>query len=160
MTALPITLAYGDGIGPEIMEATLRILQEAGAQLKIDTIEIGEQVYKRGSATGIPADAWESLRRTKILVKGPILAPDSEHEQAFYHTLKENLGDELKIIEPPSAPLQEPDPRPLLESILAILEPEIAAKIRRALAQAEGENLTAAILGCTEYTEAVIERLR
>ncbi len=41
----PITVARGDGIGPEIMAATLRILQASGAQLAIEEIEIGEKVY-------------------------------------------------------------------------------------------------------------------
>ena len=40
---VPITVAYGDGIGPEIMEATLSILKAAGARLEIDQIEIGEK---------------------------------------------------------------------------------------------------------------------
>ena len=42
---VPITVAHGDGIGPEIMAATLHILKEAGARLDIETIEIGEKVY-------------------------------------------------------------------------------------------------------------------
>ncbi len=44
-----ITVAKGDGIGPEIMDATLSILQAAGAQLEIDEIEIGEKVYLSGN---------------------------------------------------------------------------------------------------------------
>lgn len=46
MTKTPITVARGDGIGPEIMDATLQILEAAGAQLEIEEIEIGEAVYK------------------------------------------------------------------------------------------------------------------
>ena len=49
---VPITVAHGDGIGPEIMAATLHILKEAGAQLDIETIEIGEKVYLRGQRCG------------------------------------------------------------------------------------------------------------
>ena len=48
-TKTPITVAHGDGIGPEIMDATLQILKEAGARLEIETIEIGEKVYLRGN---------------------------------------------------------------------------------------------------------------
>ena len=44
----PITVAYGDGIGPEIMAATLSILEAAGARLEPEMIEIGEKVYQRG----------------------------------------------------------------------------------------------------------------
>ena len=43
-----ITVAMGDGIGPEIMTATLRILKAAGAGLDIEEIKIGESVYKQG----------------------------------------------------------------------------------------------------------------
>src|SRR5579863_4096301 len=49
----PITVAYGDGIGPEIMDATLRMIDAAGAQLEIENIEIGESVYNRGLSNGI-----------------------------------------------------------------------------------------------------------
>lgn len=45
---VPITVAHGDGIGPEIMESTLRILESAGAGLDIDTIDIGEKLYLQG----------------------------------------------------------------------------------------------------------------
>ncbi len=49
---VPVTVAYGDGIGPEIMDATLRVLDAAGAALELERIEIGESVYNRGlSAT-------------------------------------------------------------------------------------------------------------
>ena len=56
---VPITVAHGDGIGPEIMDATLRIIQAAGAALAIETIEIGEKVYLRGNTAGIEPSAWE-----------------------------------------------------------------------------------------------------
>ncbi|MBL7998057.1 MAG: NADP-dependent isocitrate dehydrogenase, partial [Candidatus Kapabacteria bacterium] len=48
MATTPITVAHGDGIGPEIMDATLNIITAAGADIAIETIEIGEQVYLRG----------------------------------------------------------------------------------------------------------------
>ena len=48
-----ITVAHGDGIGPEIMAATLNILEAAGARIAIDTIEIGDKVYRAGQLAGI-----------------------------------------------------------------------------------------------------------
>ncbi|HQU60622.1 MAG TPA: NADP-dependent isocitrate dehydrogenase, partial [Saprospiraceae bacterium] len=48
-----ITLAYGDGIGREIMESTLAILDAAGAGLEYDTIKIGKEMYLEGHASGI-----------------------------------------------------------------------------------------------------------
>ena len=47
-----VTVAHGDGIGPEIMDATLHILHEAGARLDIETIDIGEKVYLAGNTAG------------------------------------------------------------------------------------------------------------
>lgn len=71
----PITVAYGDGIGPEIMDATLHIIQEAGARIAVETVEVGEKVYLRGISAGIEPSAWESLRRTKVFLKAPITTP-------------------------------------------------------------------------------------
>jgi isocitrate dehydrogenase len=74
-TNTPITVAYGDGIGPEIMAATLTIIKAAGARIKIEEVEVGEKVYLRGISAGIEPSAWESLRRTKVFLKAPITTP-------------------------------------------------------------------------------------
>ena len=74
--SVPITVANGDGIGPEIMKATLRIIKAAGASLKIEEIQVGEEVYKRGISSGIEPSAWESLRRTRVFLKAPITTPE------------------------------------------------------------------------------------
>ena len=74
-TKTPITVAHGDGIGPEIMNATLRILEAGGAALEIETIEIGEKVYLRGNTSGIEPSSWDSLLRTKVFLKAPITTP-------------------------------------------------------------------------------------
>ncbi len=87
-----ITIARGDGIGPEIMEATLFLLKEVGAQLDIDEIEIGEKVYKRGIATGIESSAWDSLRRTKIFLKSPITTPQGGGYKSLNVTVRTTLG--------------------------------------------------------------------
>ena len=68
---IPITVAHGDGIGPEIMRATLRMLEASGAPLAIETIEIGEKLYLSGNTSGIGSEAWESLFRTRVFLKGP-----------------------------------------------------------------------------------------
>jgi len=91
-TKAPITVAYGDGIGPEIMKACLKILLEAGAQLDIETIEIGEQVYLRGNTSGIEKSAWDSLRRTKVLYKAPITTPSGGGYKSLNVTIRKMLG--------------------------------------------------------------------
>lgn len=88
----PITVAHGDGIGPEIMPVALRILEAGGAQLAIETIAIGEKVYLSGIATGIEDSAWESLRRTKVFYKAPITTPIGEGYQSLNVTVRKTLG--------------------------------------------------------------------
>ncbi len=61
-----ITVAHGDGIGPEIMDATLRIMEAAGAQIETETITIGEKAYLEGYKAGIAPESWEALRRSKV----------------------------------------------------------------------------------------------
>ena len=69
----PITVAHGDGIGPEIMAATLEVLEGAGARIAPEVIEIGEKVYQRGVLTGIEPSAWDSLRRTRVFLGNQFL---------------------------------------------------------------------------------------
>jgi isocitrate dehydrogenase len=88
----PITVAKGDGIGPEIMDATLHILQEAGARLEIEEIEIGEHVYLRGNSAGIEPSAFESLRRTKVFLKAPITTPQGGGYKSLNVTTRKTFG--------------------------------------------------------------------
>jgi isocitrate dehydrogenase len=90
--AVPITVAHGDGIGPEIMSATLRILKESGAQLEIETIDIGEKVYLAGNTSGIEPTAWDSLRRTKVFLKAPITTPQGGGYKSLNVTVRKTLG--------------------------------------------------------------------
>ncbi|MBX7240951.1 MAG: NADP-dependent isocitrate dehydrogenase [Bacteroidia bacterium] len=92
-TALtPVTVAYGDGIGPEIMEATLRVLQAAGARIAPEVIEIGEKVYLGGNAAGIDNSAWESLARTRVFLKAPITTPFGGGYKSLNVTTRKMLG--------------------------------------------------------------------
>jgi isocitrate dehydrogenase len=90
--AVPITVARGDGIGPEIMEAVLHILKEAGAALEIEEIQIGEKVYLRGVSAGIEASAWESLLRTRVFLKAPITTPQGGGFKSLNVTTRKTLG--------------------------------------------------------------------
>lgn len=87
-----ITVAYGDGIGPEIMKATLAILDAAGAQIEPDIIEIGEQVYLKGISSGIEPRAWDSLRETKVFLKSPITTPQGGGFKSLNVTTRKTLG--------------------------------------------------------------------
>lgn len=87
-----ITVAYGDGIGPEIMQATLDILFAAGAAIETEVIEIGEKVYKKGITTGIAPESWDSLRRTKVFLKAPITTPQGGGFKSLNVTTRKTLG--------------------------------------------------------------------
>src|SRR5947207_4155439 len=92
MPTIPITVAYGDGIGPEIMVATLHILKEAGAKLAIEKIDIGEKVYLAGNTSGIDPSAWDSLRNTKVFLKAPITTPQGGGYKSLNVTVRKTLG--------------------------------------------------------------------
>lgn len=87
-----ITVAHGDGIGPEIMDATLRILDAAGADLAYDVIEIGEKVYKSGMTSGIAPESWEVLRRNKYFLKAPITTPQGGGYKSLNVTIRKSMG--------------------------------------------------------------------
>ena len=87
-----ITVAYGDGIGPEIMNATLAILEAAGAQIEPDVIEIGEKVYLKGISSGIEERTWDSLRETKVFLKSPITTPQGGGFKSLNVTTRKTLG--------------------------------------------------------------------
>lgn len=87
-----ITIAHGDGIGPEIMAATLSILKAAGADLAYDEIKIGESVYKQGHSSGIEPESWETLRRNKVFLKSPITTPQGGGVKSLNVTIRKTLG--------------------------------------------------------------------
>src|SRR3989442_970614 len=87
-----ITVARGDGIGPEIMDATLHVIQAAGARIEVEEIEVGEKVYLRGINTGIEPSAWESLRRTKVFLKAPITTPQGGGYKSLNVTTRTMFG--------------------------------------------------------------------
>ena len=87
-----ITVAKGDGIGPEIMDATLKIIMAAGADIKIEEIEVGEKVYLAGNTAGIAKESWEVIRRNKIFLKAPITTPQGGGYKSLNVTTRKFLG--------------------------------------------------------------------
>jgi len=89
---VPVTIARGDGIGPEIMAATLTVLEAAGAAITTEEIEIGERVYRRGVPAGIEPPAWDSLRRTRVFLKAPVTTPRGGGFKSLNVTTRTALG--------------------------------------------------------------------
>ncbi len=92
MSKTPITVAYGDGIGPEIMEASLRILEAGGAQFDIDEVTVGEKIYLAGNTSGIDPAFWESIRRTKVFFKAPLTTPQGGGFKSINVTTRKTLS--------------------------------------------------------------------
>lgn len=87
-----ITVAHGDGIGPEIMDAALEVLSAGGAHFEVEPIEIGEKVYLSGISAGITPGAWDSLRRTRVFFKAPITTPQGGGYKSLNVTVRKSLG--------------------------------------------------------------------
>lgn len=87
-----ITVAYGDGIGPEIMDSTLEILRESGAKIELDIIEVGKKIYEKGFNSGLMPSAWDSLNSTRVLLKAPITTPQGGGYKSLNVTMRKKLG--------------------------------------------------------------------
>ncbi|MEL7144927.1 MAG: NADP-dependent isocitrate dehydrogenase [Bacteroidota bacterium] len=87
-----VTFAKGDGIGPEIMDATIRILTAAEARIDWEEIKVGEGVYLSGNTTGIDKSAWDSIRKNKIFLKAPITTPQGGGYKSLNVTMRKSLG--------------------------------------------------------------------
>lgn len=87
-----IAVAYGDGIGPEIMESVLQILQAAKVNLSIDIVSIGEEQYNHGVLSGIPSSAWDTIKNNRILLKAPVTTPQGKGYKSINVTLRNNLN--------------------------------------------------------------------
>jgi isocitrate dehydrogenase len=87
-----IAVAEGDGIGPEIMQATLHVLHTAGADLDIHHVELGERVFRKGILTGIDPSAWNTLRNTRALLKAPLITSQGQDVQRINAIIRTALG--------------------------------------------------------------------
>lgn len=87
-----ITIARGDGIGPEIMEACLAIFDAAGAGLSYEEVHVGEGVYLSGNTSGIDPELWESVRRTKVFFKAPLTTPQGKGFKSINVTTRKTLS--------------------------------------------------------------------
>ena len=87
-----ICVAYGDGIGPEIMTSVIAILKAAKVEVEYDVVEVGEKVYLNGISNGISDDAWNKILQNKILLKGPMTTPLGGGYKSINVTLRKKLG--------------------------------------------------------------------
>jgi isocitrate dehydrogenase len=82
------TLIPGDGVGPECVAAAVRIIEAAGVNLEFERVDAGESVFKRGIPSGVPQETIESIRRTRLVFKGPLGTPVGYGEKSANVTLR------------------------------------------------------------------------
>ncbi|HMI45543.1 MAG TPA: NADP-dependent isocitrate dehydrogenase [Gemmatimonadaceae bacterium] len=83
-----ITVLPGDGIGPEVVEAALAIIQAAGAPVEFEKCEAGARAFQKGIVTGIPKETIESIERTRVVLKGPLETPIGHGNRSANVTLR------------------------------------------------------------------------
>jgi isocitrate dehydrogenase (NAD+) len=86
-----VTLIPGDGIGPELAEATRRVLEASGVALEWEVVDAGEAVMAE-YGTPLPDHVLESIRRNRVALKGPITTPVGEGFRSVNVTLRQALG--------------------------------------------------------------------
>jgi isocitrate dehydrogenase (NAD+) len=86
-----VTLIPGDGIGPELAEASRRVLDATGIAFDWEVVDAGEAVMAE-YGTPLPAHVLESVRRNKVALKGPITTPVGEGFRSVNVTLRQELG--------------------------------------------------------------------
>jgi isocitrate dehydrogenase len=87
-----IAVAYGDGIGPEIMTAVINILESAGVNAEFHPVLVGEKAYLAGHTNGIDPAAWDIIRKCKVLLKAPLTTPQGGGFKSANVTIRKSLG--------------------------------------------------------------------
>ena len=83
-----VTLIPGDGVGPEVVTAAQKVIEAAGAKVEWERREAGAGVFKQGIASGVPAATIESIRKTRVVLKGPLETPVGFGEKSANVTLR------------------------------------------------------------------------
>ncbi|MCX7623155.1 MAG: isocitrate/isopropylmalate family dehydrogenase, partial [Thermomicrobium sp.] len=102
-----VTLIPGDGIGPEIVESACRIIEATGAPIEWEVRRAGARVFREGIASGVPAETIESIKRTRVVLKGPLETPIGYGEKSANVTLRklfETFANVRPVRELPSVP--------------------------------------------------------
>jgi isocitrate dehydrogenase (NAD+) len=86
-----VTLIPGDGIGPELAEATRRVLDASGVKFDWEVVEAGEAVMAK-EGTPLPQYVLDSILRNKVAIKGPITTPVGEGFRSVNVALRQTLG--------------------------------------------------------------------
>jgi isocitrate dehydrogenase len=83
-----VVLIHGDGIGPEVVGATKKIIDAAGVKITWHECEAGARVFKSGEATGVPRETFDAIEKYKVALKGPLETPIGFGEKSANVTLR------------------------------------------------------------------------
>ena len=83
-----VTVIPGDGIGPECINAAMQIIDAAGVNIEWEERHAGARVFKQGIPSGVPADTIESIKKTRVVLKGPLETPVGFGQKSANVTLR------------------------------------------------------------------------
>lgn len=86
-----ITLIPGDGIGPEVIDSCIRVIEATGVKLKYEQVDAGESVIEK-EGTPLPESVIEAIRRNRVALKGPITTPIASGFRSVNVTLRQKLN--------------------------------------------------------------------
>ena len=92
-----VTLIEGDGVGPEVIHAAVRVVEACGVDIAWEKCDAGARVFRKGLVTGVPQETIDSLKRTKIALKGPLETPIGYGEKSANVTLRVLLPGDLEF---------------------------------------------------------------
>jgi isocitrate dehydrogenase len=83
-----ITLIKGDGIGEEVVNSAQAIINATGTQINWEECEAGAKIFKKGISSGVPEETIKSIKKTRIVFKGPLETPVGYGENSANVTLR------------------------------------------------------------------------
>ena len=87
-----VSVASGDGIGPEITAATLKVLEAAAVPLIFEPVSMGLEHWRQGQTSGLPRKSWDAIRSNGVLLKGPMMTPQGSGMKSLNVTLRKSFG--------------------------------------------------------------------
>ena len=83
-----VTVIPGDGIGPEVVESAQKIIEATGVPIEWEERHAGASIFKQGLPSGVPPETIESIRKTRVVLKGPLETPVGFGEKSANVTLR------------------------------------------------------------------------
>ena len=99
-----ITVIPGDGIGPEVIAAALKVIEATGVAIEADVQQAGATCFAKGIVSGVPRETIESIEHTKVVLKGPLETPighGNKSANVTLRTLFETFGNLRPVRELP-----------------------------------------------------------